>query len=707
MGSESDAVERDKEPPAIIIDECLSYIINHINVADVETLIKLCVDTFEENEIEASKDLLFNILHDVSTGTELKKRRNRGKFDDKSVRNVRDIYQLLQEKGDVIMPKFVAYDLSKLPPIGFNHMDVTVLFSKIQSGNAAISTLKDSISILNDSNNSLCEMINDLNARMKKLEISGSSDKSKENPTKSGKYKETDIRDCEKLIDDLLEKMPFECTKCDLRYKTDSELRDHIIIHSSKDEIVHKCPTCDYTTDSDISLSSHMLSHESFKCSVNDCSFESTSEETVNAHIALHIGEITPFKCTKCDLRYKTDSELMDHIIIHGSKDVIIHKCSTCGYIPDSEASWSTHVLSHESYKCCVKDCDFKSTSEETVNAHIELHTGEILSHKSYKCNMKDCDFNSTSEETFNAHLELHTSKLFSLKSYKCNVKKCDFKSASEETVKAHTELHIGEKLYNCIVCKSSFDKYEELEVHYLSMHTDEKPFECTKCEFTCKDKTTLECHMQIHTSGNNNKCPFCNSYFVDLKSLQQHIGVHLSNRNEFDLKVPNKPYSDAINAWDNNESAKQHFIDSFLNLDGFSLPVRNGRPVRPKNSNTNKKIPVSPLPINKNKKLTNIGTGDDNSLGIKTRKYKADVFATRYEPSVDTNAVKYDLEKRLLKHTGVKHTVEVEKLQSKYDHYSSFKITCFCEHTAVFMNSNIWPSGILFKWWRGKRNNS
>ena len=143
------------------------------------------------------------------------------------------------------------------------------------------------------------------------------------------------------------------------------------------------------------------------------------------------------------------------------------------------------------------------------------------------------------------------------------------------------------------------------------------------------------------------------------------------------------------------------------MNFDGFSLPFKNGKPYKPKHPGRKQSMPGSPHPGSNPNIFNDIGTGDNRSLGIKDRKYKAEVFATRYKPEVETDEVKNYLEAKLLKHTGVKHNVVVEKLQSRYNHYSSFKVTCFCKNTAVFMSSNIWPSGTLFKWWRNKRNNS
>ena len=94
-------------------------------------------------------------------------------------------------------------------------------------------------------------------------------------------------------------------------------------------------------------------------------------------------------------------------------------------------------------------------------------------------------------------------------------------------------------------------------------------------------------------------------------------------------------------------------------------------------------------------------------NLGLQSRKYKATVFATRYDPTSDIASVKKDLETDLKNYTGVIHTVDVEKVETRFDFYASYKITCFCENTAVFMKHDIWPEGIFFKWWKSRKNNN
>lgn len=90
--------------------------------------------------------------------------------------------------------------------------------------------------------------------------------------------------------------------------------------------------------------------------------------------------------------------------------------------------------------------------------------------------------------------------------------------------------------------------------------------------------------------------------------------------------------------------------------------------------------------------------------MSIKTRTYQAKVFASRYPPGSDPEDVKQDLENNLKQITGTDHNVTVEQVGTKYGSYASFKIICFCPHTAVFMNPNIWPEGCLVNWWREPR---
>ena len=83
----AEGIHDEEGPPGHpIVDELLCFITNKIDLMNSDTLVKLCVENFEDEEIEAAKDNLFGLLCDENTQTALIKRR-RGKVNEsKSVK---------------------------------------------------------------------------------------------------------------------------------------------------------------------------------------------------------------------------------------------------------------------------------------------------------------------------------------------------------------------------------------------------------------------------------------------------------------------------------------------------------------------------------------------------------------------------------------------------------------------------------------------
>ena len=58
---------------------------------------------------------------------------------------MKDIVSLFTRKHDSITVSFVAADLGKLPPIGFNNLDVCTLLAQIQATVAELDTVKANV----------------------------------------------------------------------------------------------------------------------------------------------------------------------------------------------------------------------------------------------------------------------------------------------------------------------------------------------------------------------------------------------------------------------------------------------------------------------------------------------------------------------------------------------------------------------------------
>lgn len=120
----------------IVICELLAFIQNKMQVMDEEGLVRLCVTTFSAEDIEAAKSLLFE---SITTS----KRKISRKRDGKSKRDLHDVITLLKEVDPEEVPIFVARELHKLPPVTFDHIDVTRLLKDLLLLQSELRTVKE------------------------------------------------------------------------------------------------------------------------------------------------------------------------------------------------------------------------------------------------------------------------------------------------------------------------------------------------------------------------------------------------------------------------------------------------------------------------------------------------------------------------------------------------------------------------------------
>lgn len=119
----------------IVINELLAFIQNKMDVMDNLSLIRICTSAFSEEDIVMAKDLLF----DSVTTT---KRKVQRKKDGKSQRDVEDIICVMNQIDQNEIPIFVARNLTKLPPVTFDHVDVTRLLKDIVLLQKEVTTIK-------------------------------------------------------------------------------------------------------------------------------------------------------------------------------------------------------------------------------------------------------------------------------------------------------------------------------------------------------------------------------------------------------------------------------------------------------------------------------------------------------------------------------------------------------------------------------------
>ncbi len=124
----------------IVVNELLCFVSNKLDILVHDILVKVCADFFEKQVIEDAKRM-FHDMCDTASVPNLPRCRPR-KGTNKKTSDVSDIIDLFHLVGGNV-PTFVAKDLSKLPPISVDYVDMSSMLQDIIRMKADIRTLKE------------------------------------------------------------------------------------------------------------------------------------------------------------------------------------------------------------------------------------------------------------------------------------------------------------------------------------------------------------------------------------------------------------------------------------------------------------------------------------------------------------------------------------------------------------------------------------
>ena len=124
---------------SLVINELLCFVVNKSDCLPPEAICQLCLDTFNEDEIEKAKKLLYEHCDGENTPRMVTR-----KGPKKKSQNMDDIIKLVHDNGSKL-PKFVALNLQALPPVSFNSLDVSCLLHTIKQTQTEVSLLKDGL----------------------------------------------------------------------------------------------------------------------------------------------------------------------------------------------------------------------------------------------------------------------------------------------------------------------------------------------------------------------------------------------------------------------------------------------------------------------------------------------------------------------------------------------------------------------------------
>jgi len=101
-----------------------------------------------------------------------------------------------------------------------------------------------------------------------------------------------------------------------------------------------------------------------------------------------------------------------------------------------------------------------------------------------------------------------------------------------EECNDENSETSPSKYKWSCYICKESFRFAEHLSTHALEQHNTDRPYQCSFCPFTSREKGQLMRHENTHTRANQVSCEICGKSFLDARDLRNHKTVHSDERN-------------------------------------------------------------------------------------------------------------------------------------------------------------------------------
>ncbi|XP_020793601.1 zinc finger protein 131 [Boleophthalmus pectinirostris] len=212
-------------------------------------------------------------------------------------------------------------------------------------------------------------------------------------------------------------------------------------------------------------------------------------EETVTASKSLEVDVVEVqisqvdniFRCSKCNRSFKLYYHLKQHMKAHVGSLEKPHVCGHCGKAYTREGALKQHV---STFHYDAEDLPLNQKPQKKV--HVCEYCQKNFDHFGH----------------FKEHLRKHTGE----KPYECP--DCHEKFARNSTLKCHmTACQNGvgakkgrKKIYECQVCDSVFNIWEEFKDHLVS-HTGDKPNHCTLCDMWFTHPKELKEHLKdIHS---------------------------------------------------------------------------------------------------------------------------------------------------------------------------------------------------------------
>ncbi|XP_022109457.1 zinc finger protein 502-like [Acanthaster planci] len=404
---------------------------------------------------------------------------------------------------------------------------------------------------------------------------------------------------------------PFVC-ECGKTYTCMSHLKYHQKVHSNIRP--YTCEICNQSFLQLGHLKRHVRIHtqdKPFACDMCNKSFRQSSHLT--CHKRIHTNE-KPYCCEVCGMGFRQKSAVFRHISRKHVKERH-YVCTICNRGYSGEADLRRHEKTHVNITYFAvlnlqtntsKICGHIQEDENFATSDAPLTSLENKENKEVDKAIVHTDTNRSLPVEFNKPKPASTEP----RPFSCST--CGKTYKNKGHLMFHSKVHLADRPFKCPYCNKGFIQKGHLQRHVM-VHTEEKPYVCTVCNKVFRQVSHLNDHKKIHDDLRPNVCDVCNKGFRQTSALKRHmIRMHATHKA---YACPNCP--------------KNYRLESDLKRHQMTSCNRD-------NSKTKKK------PSRSNSGETGAEGGNSKSTGTKKRrpcKYKCDIcskpFRSRSEIKV------------------------------------------------------------------------
>ncbi|XP_046340411.1 uncharacterized protein LOC124121458 [Haliotis rufescens] len=232
------------------------------------------------------------------------------------------------------------------------------------------------------------------------------------------------------------------------------------------------------------------------------------------------------YHCLECPFVGHSPAELKRHSVLHSENKPFT--CGTCGYSSRWKCDLKKHMRTYNHFSSQVSRSPGLNGDD---SGHTDSDEPDRPERQVFTCTK--CPYATTKHHILETHMKIHgtpsSSSSSSPAKFKC--KQCDFQVNDLSNFLQHRVTHSNQNAAASAQASpspSDVQRHEEIDAARLKHPRKAmKRLQCSKCDFVCSKRETMEIHEAEHEKELNYKCFYCDMTVNDKESLLDHISTH------------------------------------------------------------------------------------------------------------------------------------------------------------------------------------